>query len=898
MILYLFSLAKKGPFFFPASLCGRHLWQGKFSSSLSSATSYQCLCSVEENVSHNVHEDGKSIEDMISLLKNCIRSKCLSHGRRVHQQIVDLGIQAHYAIQSCLVDMYLKCGSLSEARSIVSNCQVSSQPLSVFWWNTTIKEHVKHGLFADAVSLYKRMLKVGVKPDNFTFPFVLKACGELSALDDGKEIHRYISTDGFVANVFVYNALISMYARCGCIKNAHDIFNAMPADQRDVVSWNSIVAAYVQGGNPETGLQMFSRMQEYDEARLIKKRLIPDRISLVNVLPACASLRYALGGKQIHGYAIRKGLSCDLFVNNAIIDMYCKCSLMLQAVKVFNRMATRDVVSWNAMVTGYSQSGDCESAVQLFNEMQADDISLDVVTWSAVIAGYAQRGQGNEALTIFRKMQLSGAKPNAITLISLLSACASVGALVQGKEVHGHILKYYPASNICEENAMLNNALIDMYAKCKLMESAEVLFNSTGMSASSLDRNVVTWTVMIGGHVQNGNANNALRLFSDMLHSQAKPNSFTISCALMACADLSALREGKQIHAFVYRNSKYPVPFVSNCLIDMYSKCGTIETARKVFDRMPQRNEVSWTSMMTGYGVHGRGNDAIGMFHQMQRDGFVPDDVTFLVLLYACSHSGLLDEGRKYFERMTPDYGVVAGAEHYACMVDLLGRAGHLDEVQELIASMPTEPSYVVWVALLSACRIHKNVELGEYAAKRLLELDSDGTDGSFTLLSNIYANAGRWKDVARIRGLMRSSGIKKRPGCSWVQGRGGTTVFFAGDYAHPRSVEIYVMLKTLLKRIREIGYVPETSFALHDVDEEEKDSLLSEHSEKLALAFALLEAVPGTPIRITKNLRVCGDCHSAIKFISQIVDHEIIVRDSSRFHHFCKGSCSCKGFW
>lgn len=273
------------------------------------------------------------------------------------------------------------------------------------------------------------------------------------------------------------------------------------------------------------------------------------------------------------------------------------------------------------------------------------------------------------------------------------------------------------------------------------------------------------------------------------------------------------------------------------------------------------------------------------------------DGVTFVGILYACSHCGLVDEGIKYFDTMKSEFGVVPGPEHFACMVDLLGRASRLGQAMDLIQSMPMKPTEVVWVALLSACRLHSNVEIGEYAANQLVELQSDN-DGSYTLLSNIYANAKQWKDVAKVRTLMKKIGIRKRPGCSWVEGKTGTSTFFVGDRTHPLSQQIYDVLADLIARIRAIGYIPDTRFALHDVDDEEKSDLLFEHSERLALAYGILITSPGLPIRITKNLRVCGDCHVAITFISKIIENEVILRDSSRFHHFKNGSCSCKGYW
>ncbi|KAJ4950512.1 hypothetical protein NE237_027344 [Protea cynaroides] len=819
-----------------------------------------------------------------SFLKEC---KSVSEAQCIHQQILVRGL---IGMASDIIAMYVACDARVYALAALERLPPS--PAAVFWWNALIRRDVRLGFLDGALSLYRRMEKLGWRPDQYTFPFVLKACGELPSFRRGAAVHGVVCSRGFESNVFVCNALVAMYGRCGALEEARQVFDeVLQRGIDDVVSWNSIVAAYVQGGDPSSALELFVRMAE-------DVRVRPDAVTLVNVFPACASVGASLQGSGAHGFSLRSGLFDDVFVGNAIVDMYAKCGRMEVAKKVFDRMPVKDVVSWNAFVSGYSQSGSFEDALQLFERMQEENIELNVVTWSAVIAGYAQRGRGREALDVFRKMQMSGSAPNVVTLISLLSGCAAVGALFQGKEIHGYAIRHILNQNNGDpgDDLMVNNALIDMYSKCRSAKDAHAIFELV----SPNERNVVTWTVLIGGYAQHGNANNALELFSSMLQGSNAtiPNAFTISCALMACARLASLKFGKQIHAYVMRNRyESAMLFVANCLIDMYSKSGDVDVAQLVFDKMDHRNAVSWTSLMTGYGMHGRGEEALQIFDSMRAAGLVPDGVTFIVVLYACSHSGMVDQGMNYFNRMSSEFGVVAGVEHYACIVDLMSRSGRLDEAVELIKGMPMKPSPIVWVALLSACRIHGNVDLGEYATEKLLELESEN-DGSYTLLSNIYANAGRWKDVARIRSLMKKTGIKKRPGCSWVQGKNGIASFYVGDRSHPQSQQIYEVLANLIGRIKALGYVPETSFALHDVDDEEKSDLLAEHSEKLALAYGILTSAPGAPIRITKNLRVCGDCHNAICLISKIVDHEIIVRDSSRFHHFKSGVCSCRGYW
>ncbi|XP_043706622.1 pentatricopeptide repeat-containing protein At5g16860 [Telopea speciosissima] len=818
------------------------------------------------------------------LLKEC---KSLSEARCIHQQILVRGL---IGMASDTVAMYVACDAPVYALAALE--RLTPSPPAVFWWNALIRRDVRLGFLDGALTLHSQMEKLGWRPDQYTFPFVLKACGELPSFRRGTAVHGVVCARGFESNVFVCNALVAMYGRCGALEEARQVFDeVLQRKIDDVVSWNSILAAYVQGGHPSSALELFVRMGK-------DVRLRPEAVTLVNVFPACASVGASLQGRGAHGFSLRSGLIDDVFVGNAVVDLYAKCGMMEAAKKVFDRMPVKDVVSWNAMVTGYSQSGSFEDALQLFERMQEEKIELNVVTWSAVIAGFAQRGRGCEALDVFRKMQISGAAPNVVTLISLLSGCAAVGALLQGKETHGYAIRRILNQNDGDpgDDLMVNNALIDMYSKCRRAKDAHAVFELI----SPNERNVVTWTVLVGGYAQHGDANNALELFSSMFRGPNAriPNAFTISCALMACARLASLRLGKQIHAYVMRNRFESVMlFVANCLIDMYSKSGDVDAARRVFDKMEHRNAVSWTSLMTGYGMHGRGEEALQVFDSMRAAGLVLDGVTFIVVLYACSHSGMVNQGMDYFNIMGSEFGVVAGVEHYACMVDLLGRSGRLDEAVELIKGMPMKPSPIVWVALLSACRTHANVDLGEYATKRLLELESEN-DGSYTLLSNIYANAGRWKDVARIRSLMKKTGIRKRPGCSWVQGKNGTATFYVGDRSHPQSQQIYEVLANLIGRIKALGYVPETSFALHDVDDEEKSDLLAEHSEKLALAYGILTSAPGAPIQITKNLRVCGDCHTAITFISRIVDHEIIVRDSSRFHHFKMGVCSCRGYW
>jgi pentatricopeptide repeat protein len=402
---------------------------------------------------------------------------------------------------------------------------------------------------------------------------------------------------------------------------------------------------------------------------------------------------------------------------------------------------------------------------------------------------------------------------------------------------------------------------------------------------------------MIARYAENQHGEEALKLFSQMQHTGMKPNNITYASILRACSSIAAMESGRQVHSSIVIDGFDSDAFVSCSLADMYVKCGSIEDAYDLFDKLPKGDVVSWNVMITGFAQHGYGKEALNFFEQMQREGIEPNHITFVGILSACSHVGLADEGRRYFELMSTDYGIAPRMEHYACMVDLFGRAGRLEEAERFIVGMEFKPSGVVLRSLLGACRIHGDIEIGKRAAEWLHELEPQN-DSAHVLLSNIYAAAGRWDEVKKVRNTMQDKGVKKEPGCSWVEVKNRVHTFFAEDRFDHHIANIYAKLEELTVRMKEAGYVPDTSFVLHDVEQEQKEHTLSYHSEKLAVSFGLISIPPGKPIRIFKNLRLCGDCHTAIKFISMIEGRYIVVRDSYRFHHFKDGMCSCQDYW
>eukprot|EP01018_Ginkgo_biloba_P023522 Gb_33335 [translate_table: standard] len=772
-----------------------------------------------------------------SLMQACANRKALAEGKQVHAHMLLDGFKQNTRLNSELVNMYALCGNLVDARWIFDQM---SKP-TAFLWNVMIREYVRNGLSEEALSLYYQMEQDGVKPDKFTFPFVLKACTSLSALQQGNEIHEHIIKSGFDSDVFVGSALVDMYAKCGFIEIARQVFNKM--SKRDVVSWTTMIGQYVHIGRADEALKLFSQMQQLNTK--------PDSITVVSVLPACAHLTALQQGKEIHNYILKRGFQSDVFVASALIDMYAKCRSIVFARHVFHKMSRRNVVSWNSM-----------------------------------ISGYIQNGYTNEALKCFQEMQLENVKPNSVTIASILPFCVHPTNMQHGTEIHNYAIR-----NDLMSDVFVGSSLVDMYAKCRRIDVAYRVFEKMSK------RNVVLWTAMISGYTQNRHANEALKLLAQMQVAGVKPDSVTILSALPACAHLAALRQGKEIHGYIIRSGFDAGVLVGGGLIDMYVKCGNVEIARQIFDKISHKNLESWTAMIAGYGMHGCGADALAIFNQMQQSGMKPDPITFVAVLSACSHSGLVDEGWHYFGSMVRDFGIEPRVEHYACMVDLLGRAGQLGKAQSFIKKMPLEPDAGVWGALLGACRIHGNIELGEAVAERLFELEPQNA-GNYVLLSNMYAAAGRWDCVTKVRTEMKCRGLKKRPGCSWIVVKNRVHTFLVGDKSHPQSMEIYEMLHCLAGELKKAGYVPDTNFVLHDVEEKDKEYILCGHSEKLAIAFGLISTCPGTLVQVTKNLRVCGDCHNATKFISKIVRREIIVRDANRFHHFKDGVCSCGDYW
>lgn len=510
----------------------------------------------------------------------------------------------------------------------------------------------------------------------------------------------------------------------------------------------------------------------------------------------------------------------------------------------------------------------------------------DVVSWNTVIAGNAHNGMYEEALDMVREMGKENFRPDSFTLSSVLPIFAEHVDVIKGKEIHGYAVRHG-----FDKDVFIGSSLIDMYAKCTQVELSIRAFYLLPV------RDAISWNSIIAGCVQNGRFDQGLGFFRKMLKEKVKPMQVSFSSVIPACAHLTALNLGKQLHGYIIRLGFDDNKFIASSLVDMYAKCGNIKMATCIFDRVETRDMVSWTAIIMGCAMHGHALDAVSLFEKMLVDGVKPCYVSFMAVLTACSHVGLVDEGWKYFNSMQRDFGIAPGLEHYAAVADLLGRAGRLEEAYDFISNMGVEPTGSVWSTLLAACRAHKNIELAEKVIDKILLVDPENM-GAHVMMSNIYSAAQRWRDAAKLRVHMRKKGLKKTPACSWIEVGNKVHTFLAGDESHPYYDKINEALNILLEQMEKEGYVPDTNEVLHDVDEEHKRDLLRTHSERLAIAFGIISTTAGTTIRVIKNIRVCVDCHTAIKFMAKIVGREIIVRDNSRFHHFKNGSCSCGDYW
>lgn len=625
----------------------------------------------------------------------------------VHGYVIRMGYDE--VLSNGLIDMYCKCGDVHAARVVFDGMWVKNDVS----WGTMMAGYAHNNCFPQVLELFDQIKNDNVGMHKVAVGSALLAAGEVRDLDKGEEIRDWVMRQDTDMDIQLATSVMNMYAKCGELEQAKKLFWKL--QERDVVAWSAIIASFVQSGYLEEALSLFRDMQT--------SCVRPNNITLMSIIPACAQLSLMGLGKSVHCYALKTIIDSDISTATALVSMYARCGLFSMAHTVFSKMQNEDVIAWNALINGYIRNGFPYNAVEIILKLQSSDLY-----------------------------------PDSGTIVNFLQACVLLNDLDLGAYIHGRIMK-------CgyQFDCHVMNALVDMYVKCGNLPSAETLFNSNDFA-----KDQVSWNVIISGYMHNGRAKDSISAFQHMRLENFQPSVVTIVSVLPAITHLSALAEGMAIHAMIIQMGFLSNTLVGNSLIDMYSKCGRLKDAEKHFNEMEDKDTSSWNTMLAGYAVHGQGDRAIALFSLMQNRNIETDSVSFVNILSACRHSGLVEEGKSIFSSMQEIHCVTPNSEHFACMVDLLGRAGLFDEAIEFIKKMPMKPDAGIWGALLSASREHCNVRFGEIAMNHLVKLEPENPT-NYVVLRSIYAQSARWNDADNTKSQMKKRGLVRTPGFSWV---------------------------------------------------------------------------------------------------------------------------------
>ncbi|KAL5225583.1 hypothetical protein ABZP36_012222 [Zizania latifolia] len=702
------------------------------------------------------------------LLKSCSGLEEMPLGVQLHALAVKTGLEVDVRTGSALVDMYGKCGSLEDAL-----CFFYGMP-ERNWvsWGAAIAGCVQNEQYTCGLQLFTEMQRLGLGVSQPTYASVFRSCAAMSCLNTGKQLHAHAIKNKFNSDRVVGTAIVDVYAKANSLPDARRAFFGLP--NHTVETCNAMMVGLVRAGLGVEAMEMFQFMT--------RSSIGFDVVTLSGVFSACAEFKGYFQGQQVHCLAIKSGFDVDICVGNAVLDLYGKCKALTEAYLIFQYMEQKDPVSWNAIIASLEQNGHYDDTIVHFSEMLR-----------------------------------FGMKPDDFTYGSVLKACAALRSLEYGLMVHDKVIKSGLGSD-----AFIASIVVDMYCKCGMIEEAQKLHDRIGR------QQVISWNAILSGFSLNKQSEEAHKFFSEMLDMGLKPDHFTFATVLDTCANLATIELGKQIHGQIIKQEMLGDEYISSTLVDMYAKCGNMPDSLLVFEKAQKRDFVSWNAMIGGYALHGLGVEALKMFERMQKENVVPNHATFVVVLRACSHVGLLDDGCCYFHLMTNHYKLEPQLEHFACMVDILGHSKGPQEALKFINSMPFEADAVIWKTLLSICKIHRDVEIAELAASNVLLLDPDDSS-VYILLSNVYAESGKWDDVSRTRRLMKQGCLKKEPGCSWIEVQNEMHGFLIGDKVHPRSNELYQMLNDLIGEMKLSGYEPHSA-SFVEVDEEgiapEQDNL------------------------------------------------------------------------
>ncbi|XP_061374167.1 pentatricopeptide repeat-containing protein At4g20770 [Gastrolobium bilobum] len=757
--------------------------------------------------------------NLANIVQWCISNKAKLAGKVVHARIFRLAIFSDTFISNHLIELYSKCDDIGTAYNVFAKipdrnifswnailaayCKTSNlqhacrlflqmPERNTVSLNTIISTMVRSGYERQALDTYDSVMLDGVKPSHITLATVFSACSALLDADCGRRNHGLVVKFGLDGNIYVVNALLCMYAKCGLNGDAVRVFGDIP--EPNEVTFTTMMGGLAQTNQVKEASEMFRLM--------LRKGIRIDSVSLSSILGVCAkggfgeveigSCDHSHGfstnalGKQIHTLSVKLGFERDLHLNNSMLDMYAKIGDMDSAEKVFVNLNQHSVVSWNIMIAGYGNRCNSEKAVEYFQIMQCDGYEPDDVTyinmlaacvksgdvkagrqifdcmpcpsltsWNAILSCYNQNADHKEAVKLFRKMQFQSQHPDRTTLAIILSSCAELGLIEAGKQVHAASQKFG-----FYDDVYVASSLINVYSKCGKMELSRFVFSKL----PELD--VVCWNSMIAGFSINSLEQDALSFFKQMRQFGFFPSEFSFATIVSSCAKLSSLFQGQQIHAQIIKDGYVDDIFVGSSLIEMYFKCGDVGGAKCFFDMMPSKNTVTWNEMIHGYAQNGCGDEAVCLYKDMISSGEKPDDITFVAVLTACSHSALVDEGVEIFNSILQKFGVVPKLDHYTCIIDCLSRAGRFHEVEVILDTMPSKDDAVIWEVVLSSCRIHANLSLAKRAAEQLYRLDPQNS-ASYVLLANMYSSLGRWDDAQVVRDLMTDNQVRKDPGYS-----------------------------------------------------------------------------------------------------------------------------------
>lgn len=871
-----------------------------------------------------------SIDNFIYRLQQCREKKDLVAAKCLHTQLCEVGLERHKVVGNYVVPMFIDCGSLPDALQIF-NLLLYRNEIS---WTSLIKGYVHCGHPRDAFDIFEQMQHDNVHPKSYTLVAALQACAASKNTEGGLKIHAEALANGYLGDGFVGNSLINMYAQCGSLLQAGEVFSKLPV--RDVVSWTSLMAGFVQHGLDQDALDCHNQMQLVGVS--------PCEFTFVCSLKACSNLGAIKKGQELHVEATQKGFDQCPHVGNTLIHLYGTCGSPEEAHLVFNHMLVRDVVSWTAVITGYAERGPWMEALKLYDQMQLEGVhpnsvtfasaikacgstgaedrgheihtqvalrglegdtmvgnSLvamyakcfafseaeqvsnklpvrDAVSGTALIAGYTDCGDGLQALNSFEQMQLQGIPGDAFTFSCILKACSIIQALDKGRKIHSSILEIG-----LEKDGPICNALIDMYTKCGSPLEAQVVFDKLQC------RTVVSWTSLIMGYAEHGIWQEVFRCFEQMQVDGVSPNTVTLSCVLRACGSMGAIEKGRAIHTEFATDFIDMIPSVTNSLMNMYAKCGSLKEARDIFDKLPARDVTAYSVMIRGYGVNCEARKAVECFEEMLRQGVRPDSVTFTCLLTACCHGRLVREGHDLFRRMREDHEIEPTLEHYVSVVGLFAKSGHLHEAERFLEMLSL--SYErTWAALLSACKIFGDEELASRSFQQLVMSNPHAPAWS-VLMADVLAGVSKWDAACRLEDLRKHAGLFKEPANALIEIDSQIHEFIAGNSP---SMEVSEMVSSLNSRVKKEGHLPNVESVVKPASDKEREVGLCKHAEKLALAFGLIHTPQGQTLRVTKSMRVCNDCHDASKIVSHMEKREIILRDDCTIHHFKDGSCSC----